>query len=152
MYAMIVTFKSYSVSVRLNQLTCCVFALLCFRISFMRSKMLTGFPWVSSVYKANAVILVILVNEPTRRTVSQCVYFMPLHVSSNKCSSSGWPTCVNTSSGITHSGGWMPEVPVRWKPPPDRHVRPPPTRVCYTRWCIDTKWSSWWWALVARNM
>jgi hypothetical protein len=27
-----------------------------------------------------------------------------------------------------------------------------PTRVCYTRWCIDIRWSSWWWALVARNM
>jgi hypothetical protein len=30
---------------------------------------------------------------------------MPLHVSSNKCSSSGGSTFVNTSSGITHSGG-----------------------------------------------
>jgi hypothetical protein len=27
-----------------------------------------------------------------------------------------------------------------------------PTRVCYTRWCIDKSWSSWWLALVARNM
>jgi hypothetical protein len=30
--------------------------------------------------------------------------FMPLHVSSSKCSSSGGPNCINTSSGITHSG------------------------------------------------
>jgi hypothetical protein len=29
---------------------------------------------------------------------------MPLHVSSNKCSSSGGPNCINTSFGITHSG------------------------------------------------
>jgi hypothetical protein len=30
--------------------------------------------------------------------------FMPLHVSSSKCPSSGGPNCINTSSGITHSG------------------------------------------------
>jgi hypothetical protein len=30
----------------------------------------------------------------------------------------------------------------------DRHVRHSPTRLCYTRWRIDTSWSSWWWALV----
>jgi hypothetical protein len=30
--------------------------------------------------------------------------FTPLHVSSSKCSSSGGPNCINTSSGITHSG------------------------------------------------
>jgi hypothetical protein len=36
--------------------------------------------------------------------------------------------------------------------PLDRHVRESSTRVCYTRWSIDTSWSSWWWALVARNM
>jgi hypothetical protein len=30
--------------------------------------------------------------------------FMPLRVSSSKCSSSGGPNCINTSSGITHSG------------------------------------------------
>jgi hypothetical protein len=40
---------------------------------------------------------------------------MPLHVSSNKCSSSGGPTCVSTSSGITHSGGSLFDVPVRRK-------------------------------------
>ena len=40
---------------------------------------------------------------PTWRTLYQCIYFMPLHVSTNKCSSSGGPTCINTSSGITHS-------------------------------------------------
>jgi hypothetical protein len=39
-----------------------------------------------------------------------------------------------------------------WKFPPDRHVRQSPTRVCYTRWCIGTSSSSWWWAFVARNM
>jgi hypothetical protein len=38
---------------------------------------------------------------------SQCIYFMPLHVSSNKCSSSGGPTCVNTSSGITQCSEWL---------------------------------------------
>jgi hypothetical protein len=30
--------------------------------------------------------------------------FIPLHVSSSMCSSSGGPNCINTSSGITHSG------------------------------------------------
>jgi hypothetical protein len=33
--------------------------------------------------------------------------FMPLHVSSSKCSSSGGPNCINTSSCITHSGEWL---------------------------------------------
>jgi hypothetical protein len=51
--------------------------------------------------------------------------FMPLHVSSSKCSSSGGPNCINTSSGIT---------------------------LCYTRWCINTIWPSWWSAIAARNM
>jgi hypothetical protein len=37
---------------------------------------------------------------------------MSLHVSSNKCSSSGRPNCINTSSGITHSGGLLSDVPV----------------------------------------
>ena len=79
---------------------------------------------------------------------------MPLHVSSNKRSSSGGPSCINTSSGITHSGGWMSGGPVRKKQifPSDWPARNPPTRVCYTRWCINTTWSSCWWALVARNM
>jgi hypothetical protein len=40
---------------------------------------------------------------------------MPLHVSSSKCSSSGGPDCINTSSGITHSGGWLSDVPVKRK-------------------------------------
>ena len=43
---------------------------------------------------------------------SQCIYFTPLHVSSNKCSSSGGSNCVNTSSGIIHSSGWPSFVPV----------------------------------------
>jgi hypothetical protein len=34
---------------------------------------------------------------------SQYIYFTPLHVSSNKCSSSGGSNCVNTLSGIIHS-------------------------------------------------
>jgi hypothetical protein len=50
---------------------------------------------------------------PTWRTLSQCICFMPLHVSSNKCSSSGGTACVHTSSGITHSGGWLSDVPIR---------------------------------------
>ena len=43
---------------------------------------------------------------------SQCIYFTPLHVSSNKCSSSGGSNCVNTSSGIILCSGWLPCVPV----------------------------------------
>jgi hypothetical protein len=38
---------------------------------------------------------------------------MPLHVSSSKCSSSGGPNCINRSSGITHSGGRLSDVPVK---------------------------------------
>jgi hypothetical protein len=33
----------------------------------------------------------------------------------HKCSSSGEPNCINTSSGITHSGGWLSGVPVKRK-------------------------------------
>jgi hypothetical protein len=43
---------------------------------------------------------------------SQCIYFTPLHVSSNKCSSSGGSNSVNTSSGIMHSSEWLSCVPV----------------------------------------
>jgi hypothetical protein len=42
--------------------------------------------------------------------------FTPLHVSNNKCSSSGGPDCINTSSGITHSGEWLSDMPVKRKP------------------------------------
>jgi hypothetical protein len=42
----------------------------------------------------------------------QCIYFTPLHVSCNKCPSSGGSNCVNTSSGIIHSSGWLSCVPV----------------------------------------
>jgi hypothetical protein len=31
-------------------------------------------------------------------------------------------------------------------------ARQSPPRVCYTRWCINTIWPSWWWELAARNM
>jgi hypothetical protein len=58
---------------------------------------------------------------------------MPLLVTSSKCSSSGGPNCINTSSGITHTGGWLSDVPVKRK-------------------IFNTIWPSWWWALVARNM
>ena len=61
---------------------------------------------------------------------SQCIYFTPLHVPSNKCSSSGGSNCVNTSSGIIHSSGWLSCVPTGTQ---DKS----PTRVYYTRWCID---------------
>jgi hypothetical protein len=83
---------------------------------------------------------------------SQCIYFTPLHVSSNKCSSSGGSNCVNTSSAIIHSSGWLSCVPVGREPPPDGLTRQSPTIVYYTRWCIDTIWSSWWRAFVAWNM
>jgi hypothetical protein len=160
-------------------------------------------------------------------------YFMPLHVSNNKCSSSGGLTCINTSSGITHSGGWLSDVPAwqagqtftqqsvlyqiwydifvnckwvatRWQLYNTRlhtnntqndtkqtihsttqnlrtvqnfgRVRAVPglgelypgicltteekarknlsqgSRTTWIHKCIDTSWSSWWWALVARNM
>jgi hypothetical protein len=53
---------------------------------------------------------------------------MPLHVSSNKCSSSGGPTCVSTSSGITHSGGltvWRSgQEETGSQFPPDRNWKP----------------------------
>jgi hypothetical protein len=77
--------------------------------------------------------------------------FMSLHVSSSKCSSSGGPNCINTSSGITHSGEWLSDVPVKRKQfPLDRHATL--TRLCYITCCFNTIWPSWWWALAVRNM
>jgi hypothetical protein len=40
---------------------------------------------------------------------------------------------------------WLPGMPVRR----DQHTRQSPTQsdMIYTRWCIDTIWFSWWWAL-----
>jgi hypothetical protein len=48
---------------------------------------------------------VILVNDQLGAHFLNVFTFMPVHVSSSKCSSSGGPVCVNTSSGTTHSGG-----------------------------------------------
>ena len=84
---------------------------------------------------------VILVNDQLDALFFNVFISTPLHVSSSKCSSSGGPTCINTPCGITHSSGWLSGRPVGR-----------PTRVCYTRWCINTSWTSWWWALAARNM
>ena len=46
----------------------------------------------------------ILVNEQLDALFLSVFISTPLHVSSSKCSSSGGPTCINTPSGITHSG------------------------------------------------
>jgi hypothetical protein len=43
---------------------------------------------------------------------SQCMYFTPLHISSNKCTSSGGSDCVITSSSIIPSSGRLSCVPV----------------------------------------
>jgi hypothetical protein len=53
----------------------------------------------------------LLVNDQLD-AIFQVIYFTPLHVSSNKCLSSGGSNCVNTSSGIIHSSGWLFCVPV----------------------------------------
>jgi hypothetical protein len=49
---------------------------------------------------------------------------MPLHISSSKCSSSGVPNCINTSSGITHSGECVipDDVLIQFRPPNDEHL------------------------------
>ena len=83
-----------------------------------------------------------LVNDQLDALFFNVFVSTPLHVSSSKCSSSGGPTCINTPSGITQSSGWLS----------DRPARQSNTRLCYTRWCINTSWPSWWWALAARNM
>jgi hypothetical protein len=74
----------------------------------------------------------------------QVFIFPPLHVSSDKRSSSGGNNCINTSSGITH---WQGDCSACWLA--RRTVTLP---VCYTRGCVDTIVPSWWWALVAWNM
>ena len=48
---------------------------------------------------------VILVNDQLDALFLNVFISTPLHVSNSKCSSSGGPTCINTPSGITHSGG-----------------------------------------------
>ena len=50
---------------------------------------------------------VILVNDQLDALFSGVFISMPLHVSSSKRSSSGGPTCINTTSGVTHSSGWV---------------------------------------------
>jgi hypothetical protein len=50
------------------------------------------------------IINSILGNDKLHALFLNVFIFMPLHVSSSKCSSSGGPNCINTSSGITHSG------------------------------------------------
>jgi hypothetical protein len=59
---------------------------------------------------------------------------MPLHVPSSKCSSSGGPNCINTSSDITHgqetgtADSHSPEcvisddVLIQFGPPDDEHL------------------------------
>jgi hypothetical protein len=59
---------------------------------------------------------------------------MPLHVSSNKCSSSGGPSCINTSSGIhtlvddcltsRSRGNFLipDDVLIQFGPPDDEHL------------------------------
>ena len=56
---------------------------------------------------------VILVNDQHDALFLNVFISTPLHVSSNKCSSSGGPNCINTSPGITHSGGWRSDGPGR---------------------------------------
>ena len=55
---------------------------------------------------------VILVNNQLDALFLNVFISAPLHVSSSKCSSSGGPTCINTPSGITHSGGRLSDGPV----------------------------------------
>ena len=73
------------------------------------------------------VPIIILVNDQLDALFLYVLISTPLHVSSSKCSSAGGPTCVNTPSGITHSGGWLTGR-------------------------TGEDWPSWWWALAARNM
>jgi hypothetical protein len=42
---------------------------------------------------------------------------MPLHVSSNECSSSGGPNCINTSSGVIPD-----DVLIQFGPPDDEYL------------------------------
>ena len=46
----------------------------------------------------------ILVNDQLDALFFNVFISTPLHVSSSKCLSSGGPTCINTPSGVTHSG------------------------------------------------
>ena len=64
----------------------------------------------------------------------QCIYFTSVHVLSNPVLIISRINCINTSSGIYHSGRWPSGMPVRR----ELHTRQSSTRVIYTRWCIDT--------------
>jgi hypothetical protein len=61
----------------------------------------------------NKYTYIILGNDQLDALFLNVFIFMPLHVSSSKCSSSGGSNCINTSSGITSSGEWLSAVPVR---------------------------------------
>ena len=50
-------------------------------------------------------VRIILVNGQLDALFLNVFISTPLHVSSSKCSSPGGSTCINTPSGITHSGG-----------------------------------------------
>jgi hypothetical protein len=63
----------------------------------------------SIVHIFQCIWLIFLMNNLTH--FSQYIYFTPLHVSSIKCSSLGGSNCVNASSGVIHSSGWMSCVP-----------------------------------------
>jgi hypothetical protein len=64
--------------------------------------------------KFSNVLTKVLGNEELDALFLNVFIFLPLHVSSSKCSSSGGPNCINTSSGITHSG--------ECGPPDDEHL------------------------------
>ena len=55
-------------------------------------------------FKIRVHIKTILVNDQLDALFLNVFISTPLHVSSSKCSSSGGSTCINTPSGITHSG------------------------------------------------
>jgi hypothetical protein len=68
---------------------------------------------------------------------------MPVHVSNSKCSSSGGPNCINTSSGITHSGNKIVWWVTVWRAgQEDRHVRHSPTRLSYFQ-CVLYQMMYW---------
>ena len=58
----------------------------------------------SSIFKSLLTRVVHLVNDQLDALFLNVFISTPLHVSSSKCSSSGGPTCINTPSGVTHSG------------------------------------------------
>ena len=75
------------------------------RTRFLLKRFIAQTVYTVFLYFVDRASRLILVNDQLDALFYNVFISTPLHVSSRECSSSGGPTCINTPSGITHSGG-----------------------------------------------